>query len=289
MNSVIRDIRQFAAQKSPIVTECFIISLYCIIMLVVGVVFIALLSSYRPTPVVRTAPQILLVAGPVETSIEPAPEIVQAVTIPAPAVPRIPVGPIVHWVEFHVQSGDTFERIARRYCLDYVAVARENGIKDPNWIYAGKTVLNFKNGCVSNAPSVLVKQSVSPRELVSNGRASSGKRISSLAPRDTEARKLPSATLRPRTTPLVSAPVPSACASILAARKPAADYEILDCIQREYATAIRTASQASRLEPPSHHGEDIRRIQRQSERRESVRRFPRTHAAPAGYGRALLS
>ncbi len=78
-------------------------------------------------------------------------------------------------IEYHVRQGDTLSDIARRFCSDYRVIARDNRIANPNRIYAGQTVLKLKNGCPSNAPSVLEKQSVSLRELAGNGEASSGK------------------------------------------------------------------------------------------------------------------
>ncbi|MGB3073029.1 MAG: transglycosylase SLT domain-containing protein [Candidatus Moraniibacteriota bacterium] len=78
-------------------------------------------------------------------------------------------------IEYHVRQGDTLSDIARRFCSDYRVIARDNRIANPNRIYAGRTVLKFKNGCSLNAPSVLEKQSVSLRELAGNSEASSGK------------------------------------------------------------------------------------------------------------------
>ena len=71
-------------------------------------------------------------------------------------------------IEYHVRQGDTLSDIARRFCSDYRVIARDNRIANPNRIYAGRTVLKFKNGCSLNAPSVLEKQSVSLRELAGN-------------------------------------------------------------------------------------------------------------------------
>ncbi len=103
-----------------------------------------------------------------------------------------------------VQTGQTLIGILKPYCRDdYEVVARENDIADPDKIYAGRTVLKFTNGCLGNAPSVLVKQSVSPRELVSNGGASSGKHISR-----TEATRAPIAA--PAVALAASVPTPSA-------------------------------------------------------------------------------
>lgn len=103
-----------------------------------------------------------------------------------------------------VQDGQTLIGILKAYCRDdYETIARENGIVDPDKIYAGHTVLKFTNGCLGNAPSVLVKQSVSPRELVSNGGASSGKHIS-----PTEATRAPIAA--PAVAVAASAPTPPA-------------------------------------------------------------------------------
>lgn len=178
-------------------------------------VLVAILSSYRPMPTVRPAPQILPVtvevAAPAPLPAElPAPRLVQ---VAAPAV--LSAAPADEMVEYPVKSGDTLIGILRGYCRnDYLVVARENDI-DPDWIYAGKTVLKFKNGCLGNAPSVLVKQSVSPRELVSNGEASSGKHISSLAKRDTEAQPLPPMAA---TAPAPSASQPTQVAAPDAAR-----------------------------------------------------------------------
>lgn len=105
-----------------------------------------------------------------------------------------------------VQDGQTLIGILKAYCRDdYEVVARENGI-DPHWIYANKTVLKFKNGCSSNAPSVFVHKRVSPRELVRNGEASSGKHISR-----TEATRAP--ITAPAVAFAASAPTPSALAA----------------------------------------------------------------------------
>ena len=190
VSQLIRDIRQLVTGKEPIASERMLMLVFGISGLVVSIAFILLLSSYRPAPVVRSAPQILPVtvevAAPAPLPAElSAPRLVQVV---APAV--LPAPPADEMVEYPVKTGDTLIAILRGYCRDdYLVVARENVI-DPDWIYANKTVLKFKNGC-THAPSVLVKQSVSPRELVSNGGASSGKHIFSLALRDTEAQTLP--------------------------------------------------------------------------------------------------
>jgi soluble lytic murein transglycosylase-like protein len=79
---------------------------------------------------------------------------------------------------YTVKTGDTLSAIAQRYCGDYIAMARENGIIDPNWIYADRTVLRLTDRCVrtaSSAPSVTAKRAVSPREFAVGGEASSGK------------------------------------------------------------------------------------------------------------------
>lgn len=185
------DLYQVTLGKKSVPTERLLGPMFVLVALVVFAALFAVVSSYRPIPVVRSAPQILPVTAEVAASAAvpvelPAPRLVQVV---APIVP--PAAPADEMVEYPVKTGDTLIGILRDYCRnDYLVVARENNI-DPDWIYAGKTVLKFKNGCLGNAPSVLVKQSVSPRELVSNGEASSGKHISPLAQRDTEAQPLP--------------------------------------------------------------------------------------------------
>ncbi|MFZ1626571.1 MAG: transglycosylase SLT domain-containing protein [Candidatus Moraniibacteriota bacterium] len=174
-----------------LVDERSLIAIFGFVALLVCVVFITALASYRPTPVHRALPILPVtveVPAPARLPAElPTPQLLQ---VAAPVV--FPAIPADDQVEYPVQRGDTLIGVLQTYCRhDYLVVARENNI-DPNWIYAGKTVLKFKNGCLGNAPSVLVKQSVSPRELVRNGEASSGKHISSLAKRDTEAQLLPS-------------------------------------------------------------------------------------------------
>ncbi len=200
------DFYQVTLGKKSVPTERLLGPMFVLMALVVFGALFAVLSSFRPTPIVRPAPQILPVTveapAPAFSPAElPAPRIVQ-VAIPAvlPAAPAIPVDDVV---TYRVKEGDTFGALGRQYCFDYVVVARENGITDPNWIYAGKTVLKFKNGCLGNAPSVLVNRNVSPRELVSDGGASSGKHIPKLVTRAPEAQPLPPAVI-------ASAPAPSA-------------------------------------------------------------------------------
>lgn len=205
------DLYRVALGKKSVPTERLLGPLFVLTVLMVSIAFIALLSSYRPIPVVRPAPQIPPVIAAVIAPAElPAPRLAQAVASIAP-----PAAPADEMVEYPVQTGDTLIRILRDYCRnDYLVVARENNI-DPNWIYAGKTVLKFKNGCIGNAPSVLVNRNVSPRELVRNDRASSGKHISPLAQRDIEAQPLPPVA--------ASAPAPSASMPIRAAAEATAD------------------------------------------------------------------
>jgi hypothetical protein len=163
----------------------------------------AILSSYRPIPVVRQTPQILPVTVEVAAPAAlPAPRLVQA------AVPAVlSAAPSDELVEYPVKTGDTLIGILRGYCRnDYLAVARENRI-DPDWIYAGKTVLKFKNGCLGNAPSVLVNRNVSPRELASDGGASSGKHIPKLVTRALEAEPLPPAVAASAPTTAASQPI----------------------------------------------------------------------------------
>ncbi len=81
-------------------------------------------------------------------------------------------------VVYPVKTGDTLSAIAERFCGDYVAIARDNGIVDPNRIYADRTVLRITDRCVRtapSAPSVTAKSAVSPREFAAVGRASLGK------------------------------------------------------------------------------------------------------------------
>lgn len=167
--------------------------------LTVCVVFITLLVSYRPVPVTpRLVPRIL----PVTEVSAPAPVQVVPVVLTAHAA-----APAEEMVEYTVRHGDTLIAIARRYCGDYLAIARDNAITDPNWIYADKTVLRFKNGCTSSAPSVLVNRNVSPRELASDGEASSGKHIPKLVIRAPEAEPLPPAVAASQPVPTASQPV----------------------------------------------------------------------------------
>lgn len=197
----LRDVRQLAIGKRSVPTERLLGPVFVLMVLAIVAAPLAVLLSLRPVPVIRPAPQTLPVTEFASIVQRVAPVILPVVAIaPAPT----PIAPVADdAVEYRVQHGDTLSAIARRYCGDYLAIARDNQIPDPNRIYAGKTVLKFKNGC-AQAPQVLVKQSVSPRELVSNGGASSGKHISSLAPRDTEAQSLP----------LMAAIVPAPSASL---------------------------------------------------------------------------
>lgn len=203
-HQLIRDIRQLVAGKEPIASDRMLMLVFGISGFMVSIAFVLFLSSYRPAIAARPIPQILPVtvevSAPTSLPVElHTPQVVQVV---APAA--LSAAPIDEMVEYPVKVGDTLIGVLRGYCRDdYLVVARDNAITDPNRIYAGKTVLKFKNGCIGNAPSVLVKQSVSPRELVRNGRASSGKHISPLAQRVTEAQSLPTAAA-------TFAPIPSA-------------------------------------------------------------------------------
>lgn len=128
-----------------------------------------------------------------------------------------------------VQARETLIGILKVYCRDdYEVVARENGIADPDKIYAGRTVLKFTNGCLGNAPSVLVKQSVSPRELVSNGGASSGKHISR-----TEATRAPIAA--PAVALAAAAPTPTASQSSRRAKVASLPVPTVECDSEEIA------------------------------------------------------
>ncbi len=186
-----------------LVDERSLMAIFGFVALLVCVVFITALASYRPIPIVRPVPRILPVtvgvAAPARLPAKlPAPQLLQ---VAAPVV--LPAIPADDQVEYPVQRGDTLIGVLRGYCRnDYLAVARENNI-DPNWIYANKTVLKFKNGC-THAPSVLVNRNVSPRELASDGGASSGKHIPKLVTRAPEAEPLP---------PAVAAFVPASAAS----------------------------------------------------------------------------
>lgn len=202
---LLRDIYQLVIGKQPIASERMLTLVFGTFGLAVSLAFIAVLSSHRPTPTSRPSAPTLPVTVELATLAPPSTEfpVPRPMHVVAPTV--LSAAPADKTVEYHVKSGDTLIAILRSYCRDdYLVVARENAI-DPNWIYAGKTVLKFKNGCLGNAPSVLVKQSVSPRELVSNGEASSGKHISSLAERDTEAQPLPPVAA-PALIPSVSQP-----------------------------------------------------------------------------------
>ncbi len=211
---ILRDTWGVAAGKKPIDSARALEVIFGLSTLVIFLVLVAIISAYRPVPVVRVAPQILPVTEVVaanEPASAPAPAIVPVVlTVPAPA----PTAPIDDMIEYRVRHGDTFGALGRQFCFDYVRVARDNGIADPNWIYADKTVLRFKNGC-AHAPSVLAKQDVSPRELVRDGGASSGKQIPTLVDRAPEASPLPPVA--------ASAAAPSASMPIRAAAEPTAD------------------------------------------------------------------
>lgn len=186
-----------------LVDERSLMAIIGFVALLVCVVFITALASYRPTPVhwaLPILPVTVEVPAPARLPAElPAPQLLQ---VAAPVV--LPAIPADDQVVYPVQRGDTLIGVLRGYCRnDYLVVARENNI-DPDWIYAGKTVLKFKNGCLGNAPSVLVNRNVSPRELASDGGASSGKHIPKLVIRAPEADPLP---------PALAASAPDAAAS----------------------------------------------------------------------------
>ena len=191
-----------------LVDERSLVAILGLVALIVFAVFITLLVSYRPVSITRPAPRILPVTVEVSVS-TPAPVQVMPVALTAPTP-----APAEETVEYTVRHGDTLIAIARRYCGDYLAIARDNAIADPNWIYADKTVLRFKNGCTSSAPSVLVNRNVSPRELVRNGEASSGKHLPTLVTRAPEAKPLP--------IPAIPAPLPAASAALPSASAPQA-------------------------------------------------------------------
>lgn len=212
VSQLIRDIRQLVTGKEPVSSERMLMLVFGISGLVVSIAFIALLSSYRPTPVVRPAPRILPVTVEVAAPASlPAPRLIQVTAVPT--VP--PAAPADEMVEYPVKTGDTLIAIARRFCGDYLAIARDNQITDPNWIYADKTVLKFKNGC-THAPSVLVNRNVSPRELASDGEASSGKHIPKLVIRAPEAEPLPPVAA-PAPAPSASQPIPAAAPAVAVA------------------------------------------------------------------------
>lgn len=80
-------------------------------------------------------------------------------------------------VRYPVERGDKLIVIAERFehlCTDYLTIARENNLTDPNKIQAG-AVLYIENRCARNTPPVLVKHSVSPEEFASDGGASQEK------------------------------------------------------------------------------------------------------------------
>lgn len=213
VSQLIRDIRQLVTGKEPVSSERMLMLVFGISGLVVSIAFIALLSSYRPIPIVRPVPRILPVtvevAAPASLPAElSAPRLIQVTAAPTAA-------PADEMVEYPVKTGDTLIAIARRFCGDYLAIARDNQITDPNWIYADKTVLKFKNGC-THAPSVLVNRNVSPRELASDGGASSGKHIPKLVIRAPEAEPLPPVAA-PAPAPSASQPIPAAAPAVAVA------------------------------------------------------------------------
>lgn len=128
---------------------------------------------------------------------------------PAP-VPKEP-----EEIEHSVRDGETLIGILKPYCRDrdYEMIARDNGLADPDMIYANKTVLKFKNGCSNNAPSVFVQKRVSPRELVRDDGASSGKHISrteaTRAPITAPAVALAASAPTTSASQLTAAPVPT--------------------------------------------------------------------------------
>lgn len=214
----LRDIRQLVTGKELVPTERLLGPVFVLMTLVIFTVLLAILSSYRPTPVVRPAPRILPVTVEVATPASlpaelPAPRLIQVTAVPT--VP--PATPADEMVEYPVKTGDTLIAIARRFCGDYLAIARDNQITDPNWIYADKTVLKFKNGC-THAPSVLVNRNVSPRELASDGGASSGKHIPKLVIRAPEAESLPTAAAASAPAPVASQPVQAPAVAVAPSR-----------------------------------------------------------------------
>ncbi|MGB4942890.1 MAG: transglycosylase SLT domain-containing protein, partial [Candidatus Moraniibacteriota bacterium] len=146
-------------------------------------------------------------------------------------------------IEYHVRQGDTLSDIARRFCIDFRSIARDNRITDPNRIYAGRTVLKFKNGCSLNAPSVLEKQSVSLRELAGNSEASSGKQSF-----PTEADTLPLIRLARKSTRFTSADL------TLIERSQVASCQMAGNQQKRWATRISDIAACIRRL----HGEHIR-------------------------------
>ena len=78
---------------------------------------------------------------------------------------------------YTVRTDDNLIVIAKRLehlCTDYLTIARENKVVNPNLIQAGD-VLYIENRCARNTPPVLVKHSVSPEEFASDGGASQEK------------------------------------------------------------------------------------------------------------------
>lgn len=179
IRSALRDLKRLVADGEPITGSALQALIGTSIFVIVLVPFLALvgqgLPEFRifvkntPAQVATFEMKPVLVVSADRAGMSLASAGLSVEPIPAPKVPEL--------IEHPVQDGDTLIDILKAYCRsDYEAVARDNKV-DPHRIYANKTVLKFKNGC-AHAPSVLVKQSVSPRELVSNGGASSGKHIS---------------------------------------------------------------------------------------------------------------
>ncbi len=80
-------------------------------------------------------------------------------------------------VRYPVKPGDKLIAIAERFehlCTDYLTIARENNVVNPNLIQAGD-VLYIQNRCARNTPPVLVRHSVSPGEFASDSGASQEK------------------------------------------------------------------------------------------------------------------
>ncbi|MFA9262177.1 MAG: transglycosylase SLT domain-containing protein [Undibacterium sp.] len=182
----------------------------------------AVLLSYGQPAVSRTATvtaesQVVLAAAELVSEVAEEKATFAPVVMTFASVSADAFLPEPEMIEHPVGQGETLIGILRRYCRDdYEVVARENGV-NPNVIYANKTVLKFKNGCSSNAPSVFVQKRVSPRELVRDGEASSGKHISRIEA--ARASTAASAVALAASAPALSAsqPIPAAAPAPLAA------------------------------------------------------------------------
>lgn len=190
----LRDIQQEFLGQKPGQTLAWFVPAFA--LAVTLMTFISLVSLAGRSAPIKPPPRVLPVTAFVAEA-TPSPEI-----LPVAATRTAPVSELI---EYRVKSGDTFGALGRQYCFDYNVVARENGITDPNWIYAGKTILKFKNGCARNTPQVLANRNVSPGEFASDGGASREKQIPILKTRDTEATL---ASPLPASAPVASVPPP---------------------------------------------------------------------------------